>query len=146
VILRRIDRPVTFSLTHNGSYASHSRRRPEIEVEVASVTPSGVLIRTLRTTFVVDSGSDCSVLDEGYARPLGIDLSRCPVVPLGGIEGGEIPVRSSRLLMYLCERWVSVEVCFQRNRRPQVLGRQDVFDNLLITFFHRASELYASTA
>jgi hypothetical protein len=34
----------------------------------------------------------------------------------------------------------------QRNRRPQVLGRQEVFGNLLITFFHRASELYASTA
>jgi hypothetical protein len=146
VILQRINRPVTFSLTHNGNYASHRSRRPEVEVEIATVTASGVLIRTLRTAFVVDSGSDCSVLDEGYAAPLGIDLSRCPIERLGGIEGGEVLVRSSRVLMYLCERWVSVEVCFQRNRRPQVLGRQDVFDNLLIAFFHRASELYASTA
>jgi hypothetical protein len=47
--------------------------------------------------------------------------------------------------MYLCGRWVSVEVGFAPSQRPQLLGRADVFDNLLIAFFHQTNDLYAST-
>jgi hypothetical protein len=143
VTLRRIDHgPVTFSMTHRGHYAS----QPAINVEIASVTTGGVFLGTVRTPLVVDSGADCTILDEAYALPLGIDLSQCRIGQIAGIEGGNVPVRSARVLMYLCETWINAEVWFQANRRPQVLGRQDVFDNLFITFFHRVSELYASTA
>lgn len=138
--------PVTFTLTHNRSYAGRRNPRPEIEVEIATKTASGLLIGALRTNLVVDSGADCTMLDSACAAPLGIDLSRCRVERIGGIEGGEVLARSARVLMHLCERWIDVEVCFHPGRRPQLLGRQDVFDNLLILFFHRTSHLYASTA
>jgi hypothetical protein len=111
---------------------------------MATVTPSGVLRGALRTTVLVDSGADCTLLHEAQARPLQVDLSQCPVEPMGGV-GGQIPVRLSRVLMYLCGRWVSVEVGFAPNQRPQLLGRADVFDNLLIAFFHQTHNLYAST-
>ena len=133
-------------MTHRGSYVSQGSRQPEINVEIASVTASGVLLGTVRTPLVVDSGADCTILDEAYALPLGIDLSQCPIGHIGGIEGGSIRVRSARVLMFLCETWIDAEVWFQPDRWPQVLGRQDVFDNLFITFFHRANEVYASTA
>jgi hypothetical protein len=138
--------PVTFSLTHNGSYRSHPGRRPEIEVEVATVTASSVFRGTLRTTVLVDSGADYTLLHEATAAPLGIDLARCPADTLFGLGGGKVRVRGSRVLMYLCGRWINVRVFFGPGQGPQILGRLDVFDNLLITFFHRSNDLYASTA
>ena len=138
--------PVTFTLTHNGSYIGRPGRRPEIEVDVATVTASNVLRGTVRTTVLVDSGADYTMLDAAQAGPLGIDLAQCPVGYVSGIEGRAVPVRLARVLMYLCGRWVDVGVCFKSSQRPQLLGRQDVFDSLLITFFHQSNDLYASTA
>lgn len=137
--------PAKFNLTHSGSYVGRGNRRPEIEVDIATVTGTGVLQGTVRTTVLVDSGADCTLLDVATAEPLKIDLSKCRVENIGGIGGGLVQVWFSRVLMYLCGRWVSVEVGFTPRQRPQLLGRADVFDHLLIAFFHQANHLYAST-
>jgi hypothetical protein len=135
--------PVTFPLTHNGNYGGHPLRRPIIQVDIATVTASSVLRGTLRTAVMVDSGADNTLLDAANAAPLGIDLTQCPVRTVQGV-GGSLQVWSSQVLMYLCERWINVRVDFGFGQRPQLLGRRDVFDRLLITFFHPSHDLYAS--
>jgi hypothetical protein len=136
--------PVRFILTHNQNYRGHPDRRPEIEVDIATVTSSNVLRGTVRTSVLVDSGADFTLLDAANAAPLGIDLARCPSDTLFGLGGSPFQVRASQVLMYLCGRWINVRVYFGSGQHTQLLGRQDAFDKLLIAFFHPSYDLYAS--
>jgi hypothetical protein len=106
-------------------------------VEIAATTPSGMLAGSPVTTLVlVDSGADVTMLDETLAPTLGIDLQSVTPEPVGGI-GGTVMSRSHPVQMHLCGVWVRVPVLFTPNQRPQLLGREGVFDRLGILFVHR---------
>ena len=113
-------------------------------VEIAATSPGGVLRgRPIETVMLVDSGADYSMIDDSYARHLGIDLSQCPVQPVRGITG-EGETRLARLNIYVCGSWLEVPVLFAPDRWPQLLGRRGIFDNLFVAFVHGARMLFAS--
>jgi hypothetical protein len=132
--------PTALSFTHRALY-DHA---PEIEVEIAATSPGGVLRgRPIETHMLMDSGADYSMIDDSYARHLGIDLNQCPVRPVRGITGVS-EARLSRLNIYVCGSWLEVPVLFAPDRWPQLLGRRGVFDNLFVAFVHGARMLFAS--
>ena len=113
-------------------------------VEIAATSPGGVLRgRPIETVMLVDSGAVYSMIDDSYARHLGIDLSQCPVQPVRGITG-EGETRLARLNIYVCGSWLEVPVLFAPDRWPQLLGRRGIFDNLFVAFVHGARMLFAS--
>jgi hypothetical protein len=76
------------------------------------------------------------MLYEGYARYLGIDLNRCPLVPVKGLTDNNY-YRLALVDMYLCGQWLEVPVAFAPVRWPQLLGREVVFDNLSVAFSYQ---------
>ena len=82
------------------------------------------------------------MIDEVYAAFLGVVLDQLPTIEIGGIGGSTI-VREGVLMMDLCGRWVPVPVWFSPNRVPGLLGREVVFDNLIVAFAHRQSTFLA---
>lgn len=132
--------------THGSSYAGAPSSRPMLEVELAAVGPSGVLLgKPLRTTVLVDSGADVTMLDGGLASTLGIDLRACPQGTIGGVGVGGVPVASSVVKMRLCNRWVDVPVDFTLNpiQTPQLLGRSGAFDGITWAFVHNYTVVLA---
>jgi len=135
--------PATVTMTHGGTYANATNRRPTIEVDLAATSPSGVLLGTARTSVLIDSGADVTMLNSAHALTLGVDLSVCPIVQIGGI-GGNVSGRRTTVKMHLCGRWVDVLVDFVPGQNPQLLGREGAFDALLVTFAHRFSVVFAA--
>jgi Aspartyl protease len=149
--LVRLGSPANVPVTHGSIYAQHPQQRPEIEVEVAATSDQGLLLgRPVRTTVLVDSGADVTMLDGGLARTLGIDLDdpKYPKTTVGGVGQGGVPVARVVVRMQLCDRWRSVPVNFTRQpiHHPQLLGREGAFDALLVSFLHQRFVLLASAA
>ncbi len=122
-----------------------------IEVEMAATGSLGVLQgRSLRTTVLVDSGADVTMLDGGLATTLGLDLTdaRYPRDVVGGVGSGGVPVATALVKMSLCGRWVDVPVNFtlQPMTNPPLLGRAGAFDALVISFLHRQRVVLGAAA
>lgn len=97
----------------------------------------------VRTTLLVDSGADTTMIDEVYAAFLGIILDQLPPIEVGGI-GGKVIARRAVLMMDLCGRWVPVPVWFHPDMVPGLLGREVVFDNLIVAFAHKRNAFLAT--
>jgi hypothetical protein len=136
-------------MSHAGAYTTALQGRPILEVEIAAVNRQGVLQgRAIRTTVLVDSGADVTMLDGRLAPTLGIDLSRCPHTHVGGVGAGGVPVAVATLKMGLCDHWYEVPVNFTLNAigHTQLLGRAGAFDQVIFTFVHRHRVVMASAA
>lgn len=123
--------------------------RPIISVEIAAVAANGRLLGTpVRTTVLVDSGADVTMLDGALAQPLGIDLSRCQLDSVGGVGAGGVQVALSTVKMDLCGRWANVPVNFTLNPigHPQLLGRDGAFEALIVGFAHAQKTIIAVAA
>jgi hypothetical protein len=132
--LQPLPQPLSVPFTHRAFYDD----APDVDVEIAVTSPLGVLRGegSITTQLRVDSGADTTMLYDGYARYLGIDLNQCPHVPVRGLSGeNEYPLEL--VDMYLCDRWLEVPVIFAPNRWPQLLGREVVFYNLSVTFSYQ---------
>jgi hypothetical protein len=129
--LQPLPQPLSVPFTHRAFYDD----APDVDVEIAATSPLGVLggARSITTQLRVDSGADTTMLHDGYARYLGIDLDQCPLVPVRGLSD-ENAYRLALVDMYLCDQWLEVPVVFAPNRWPQLLGRETIFDNLSVTF------------
>jgi Aspartyl protease len=116
-----------------------------VQVEIAAVdAATGVLLGSpLTTTLKVDSGADISVLDDGLAPSLGIDLSMCDTMPVQGVSGNLSDVPMASVKMELVGRWLDVPVVFIPNEL--LLGREVAFDALYLGFAHKAGFLLAAT-
>lgn len=121
---------LTFS--HRTGYSD----KPVVDVEVAVADRNGVLRgEAITASFMVDSGADYTVLDERWAPRLGLDLSQCPDASLKGIGGQEVPGKIYySVLLGLCGVWIVAPVVFQRDPKPNLLGRAKVFDKLNLAF------------
>ena len=130
--LHALPEPHLIPVTHRAFYLDV----PDIEVEIAATSPLGVLRgeRSISTRMRVDSGATTTMLNDGYARHLGIDLSQVPRAPVVGITGEEEQHPYTLLDMKLCDQWLEVPVLFAPNRWPQLLGREGVFDHLFVAF------------
>jgi hypothetical protein len=101
-----------------------------------------LLGQPVRTTLLVDSGADMTMIDEVYAAFLGVVLDQLPTIEVGGVGGSTI-ARQGVLMMDLCGRWVPVPVWFCPKRMPGLLGREVVFDNLIVAFAHKQNTFLA---
>jgi hypothetical protein len=104
-----------------------------------------LLGQPVRTTLLVDSGADTTMIDEVYAAFLGIILDQLPTIDVNGI-GGKVVARRAVLMMDLCGHWVPVPVWFYPNMMPGLLGRAEVFDNLIVAFAHGQNAFLATGA
>jgi hypothetical protein len=95
-----------------------------------------LLGRPVRTTVLVDSGADATMLDGSLAPVLGIDLSTLPQHSVGGVGAGGVPVARADIRIQLCDHWLNVPVDFTLNpiTHPQLLGRDGAFDALVFSF------------
>lgn len=143
--LRALPNPVSVPFSHAAIYNAIPQKRPEIEVEIATTGPSGMLQgRPVRTTLLVDSGADTTVLDNSYAAALSIDLNKCKVIKVQGVTGSDA-MRETTVRMNLCGSWYTVPVWFSAGQQPGLLGRNGVFDNILVAFLHGRGVLLAAT-
>ena len=99
----------------------------------------------VRTTVLVDSGADTSLLDGTLAQALGINLAQCPQVTSTGVAGTAV-FREGLVLMNLCGRWVPIPASFSNGPlgHEQLLGRAGAFDALNLCFGHSQSQLLAA--
>jgi hypothetical protein len=140
---------MSLRFTHGGSYTSAPGNRPIISVEIAAVDAQGRLQgQPVRTTVLVDSGADMTMLDGALARPLGIDLSRCPQGSVGGVGHGGVPVAAAPVKMALCDTWLDIPVNFTLRSigHTQLLGRAGAFESILFTFVHQHRTIVAAAA
>ncbi len=124
-----------------------------MEVEFAATTAEGVLIgRPIHTTVLVDSGARTTLLDGGFARTLGLDLSQpwYPKSTIGGIVPGVggLPVARATLKASLCGRWFDIPVNFNIGplETQNLLGREGPFERLVVAFWHAGGVILAATA
>lgn len=115
-----------------------------VQLEIAAADPvTGALLGTpLTTTLEVDSGADVSVIDDGLAPALGIDLAACPTTSVGGVGGELVAVPTAEVKMLLLGRWLDVPVLFIKDKL--LLGREVAFDALYIAFLHKHGFLLAA--
>ena len=139
-----LDPNPTVRFSHGVTYLTPE---PVIEVEIAATDALGVLLGTpQRTSVLVDSGADYTILDDRIAPILGIDLDRCRPATVIAVGGGSIPGKAAPLWIGLCGIWVHAVTIFQERPTPQLLGREGVFDQLAITFVQGESRLLAAVA
>lgn len=140
---------VSLPATHAAGYGHHPDQRPIVEVELAATTAEGILLgRSIRTSVLVDSGADVTMLDGGLAPALGLDLS-LPAFPkgaVGGVGAGGVQVARADLKMEICGRWADVPVNFTLNPlgHVQLMGREGAFDAMLVAFLHGQYAMLAS--
>lgn len=134
--------PLTY--THATNYSHQPARRPMVQVELAAVDAAGTLLGTpVTTTLEVDSGADRSVIDNGLAPALGIDLASCATSEVQGVGGQLVGVPTANLKMLLLGRWLDVPVFFIKGKL--LLGREVAFDALYLGFMHKYGLLLAAS-
>ena len=114
-------------------------------------------------TFLLDTGADVSSLPASAASKLGIDLSKCPKIPMSGFEGSTISVYKSKIKIRLNkqsfstnkqsfstnkqsfstnEKSISVPCVFNPNDDvPILLGRAGIIDRFNIFMDGKKKEI-----
>lgn len=85
---------------------------------------------------LVDSGADRSTFPKGFADHLGIDLTTCPEITLGGVNGSN-KVRECEVTLTMQNRSFRAVVWFNPDGGPILLGRADVFQQFMFGFDQR---------
>ncbi len=114
--------------------------RPYVAVRIAA---GGIAVRYYG---LVDSGSDYCVLSTAVARALRIDWRQGRAVTVGGVAG-KTEVYAHQVSIHLhpwpapviCEAWITNTLPMGAN---VVLGRNCIFEHLLVGFDERAKEFY----
>lgn len=94
--------------------------------------------------FLLDSGADKTVLDLTFATDLGIDWKKCVKESQNVVGGGSKDAYLSEILIRMCGRWFRIPVAFMQDQKPPILGREGVFDQMLLGFDHKNRYLFAS--
>ncbi|MBI3282889.1 retroviral-like aspartic protease [Candidatus Curtissbacteria bacterium] len=95
-----------------------------------SVDTSSGLIPFL---FLFDTGADVSSLPVSAAKKLGIDLDKCPQIPMSGYEGTTISVYKSKIRINFNKKPLTIPCVFHPNDDvPILLGRAGILDRFNI--------------
>lgn len=93
-------------------------------------------------TFLLDTGADVSSLPASAALKLGIDLAKCPRIPMSGFEGSTISVYKSRIKIRFNEESMSVPCVFHPDDDvPILLGRAGILDRFNIFLDGKKKEI-----
>lgn len=135
--------PEQVAFTHRAAYVDPASRRPVVDIEFAATNHEGVLLGAFTTGVLVDSGARNTILRQRDAVSLGLDLSdpeRYPREDARGIAPGGPPMSTAQAVLkaLICDRWLDIPVGFALTNWPvtRVLGREGVFDQVLLAFPH----------
>jgi hypothetical protein len=118
-----------------------------VEVEVAATDQLGILLGPpQRTTVLVDSGADYTMLDDRLPSVLGIPPSVGRPITLEGIANNEVVGRLILVKIGLCGVSIDAPVMFCYRPDPPLLGRAGVFEQIAFSFRHGQNQLLAVTA
>jgi len=142
--VRVLSQPLNLAFSHEYQYPDGDDCAPEFDIDFKGIDEIGRLTGSIRTRVLLDSGSNTSMLDYGWASPLGIDVSGLPDTGIDGIVPGR---RQPGWL-----RWVVASFCGQEIELPVVfahgnsgiLGRQGIFDNFNLAFLERQFRVVAT--
>lgn len=114
-------------------------------VEFAVTDPNGLLLGSATTNVLVDSGADITMLNADIAAQLGLDINAMTPGVMGGVGGNTTAYSpAGPIWANLCGRWVSIPVCFEPDRNPNLLGRQGAFESMYVAFLHGHALMLAS--
>lgn len=83
--------------------------------------------------FLFDTGADVTSLPTSSTKKLGIDLDKCPQVPMGGYEGTTIYVYKSQIKISFNNILFAIPCVFNPNEEvPILLGRAGILDRFTI--------------
>lgn len=83
--------------------------------------------------FLFDTGADVTSLPASAGKELGIDIDKCPQVPMGGYEGTTIFVYKSEIKISFNNRLLVVPCVFHPNEEVSILlGRAGILDKFTI--------------
>ena len=83
--------------------------------------------------FLFDTGADVTSLPASAAEKLGIDLDKCPKLPMSGYEGSTVLVYRSQISIAFNKKAFVIPCVFNPNEEvPILLGRAGVFNRFYI--------------
>ena len=119
-----IEFPLLKKITHLGIVSD-----PKVTISV--LTKSGYRF----FSFILDSGTDCTMLPRYEAEHIGIDLSLCPKSHSIGIEGQGINGYVAKITIKIGQDSFPIRCIFsEKDTTPYLLGKMDIFDKYNITF------------
>lgn len=87
----------------------------------------------VRFVFLFDTGADVTSLPASAAEKLGIDLDKCPQIPMSGYEGTTIFVYKSQIKIRFNDKLFTIPCVFNPNEEvPILLGRAGIIDKFTI--------------
>src|SRR3990167_11062679 len=93
-------------------------------------------------TFLFDTGADVSSLPASAASKLGIDLQKCPKIPMSGFEGSTISVYKSKIKIRFNKKSITIPCVFHPNDDiPILLGRAGILDRFTIFLDGKKKEI-----
>ena len=98
--------------------------------------------RSLLLFFLFDTGADVSSLPASAGLKLGIDLSKCPKIPMSGFEGSTISVYKSKIKVRFNKKSITIPCVFHPNDDiPILLGRAGILDRFNIFLDGKKKEI-----
>lgn len=135
--------PTTIDFPYRASYGAADGGRPVTEIEIATCTRDGVLIGSMRTGVLIDSGARTTLLRFEDSVRLGINVAegRYPKEWIGGIVPGYgLRVARVTLRALILQRWIDLPAAFPLGpTNPpirRILGRLGAFESHIFAFDH----------
>ncbi len=92
--------------------------------------------------FLLDTGADVSSLPASAAPKLGIDLKKCPKIPMSGFEGSIISVYKSKIKVTFNKKSISIPCVFHPDDDvPILLGRAGILNRFNIFLDGKKKEI-----
>jgi len=92
--------------------------------------------------FLFDTGADVSSLPASAGPKLGLDLSKCPKIPMSGFEGSTISVFKSKIKIRFNKKSIIIPCVFNPNDDvPILLGRAGILDRFNIFLDGKKKEI-----
>ena len=105
--------------------------RPIIAVDIANISGN----EQIRTLALIDSGTDGTIFNADIARAIGVDLSKCQKVKLGGIGATDGHVSNIRLVIPDFDVAMDIPVVFVENLPfDGLLGQRHFFQRFNVKF------------
>jgi len=93
--------------------------------------------------FLFDTGADVTSLPNSAAKKLGIDLDKCPRLPMGGYEGTTVSVYKSQIRIRFNHKLFTIPCVFHPNEEvPILLGRAGVLDKFNIVLDGKRKQIF----
>lgn len=92
----------------------------------------------------MDSGAMMTLLHMDFMQDLGIDEKSCTLGHTYLGDGSELEIMIGKMLIFINGIWMHIPVGFTEKIQFSVLGRDGVFNRMVLAFDHKAGSMYSS--